>query len=33
MPLLKYLADRKLKMSAVFIFKTKGAKEDEIFNF
>ena len=29
----KYLTDRKFKMSVVFIFKIKGAKKDEIFNF
>ena len=29
----KYLTDRKLKISAVFIFKIKGAKKDKIFNF
>ena len=29
----KYLTDRKLKMSAVFIFEIKGAKKDKIFNF
>ena len=32
-PLSKYLTDRKLKISAVFIFEIKGAKEDKIFNF
>ena len=32
-PLPKYLTDRKLKMSVVFIFKIKGAKKDKIFNF
>ena len=32
-PLPKYLADRKLKMSAVFIFEIKNAKKDKIFNF
>ena len=30
---LKYLTDRKLKMSAVFIFEIKDAKKDKIFNF
>ena len=30
---LKYLTDRKLKMSAVFIFEIKDAKKDNIFNF
>ena len=29
----KYLTDRKLKMSAVFIFEIKGAKKDKVFNF
>ena len=29
----KYLTDGKLKMSAVFIFKIKGAKKDNIFSF
>ena len=29
----KYLADRKLKMPAVFIFEIKDAKKDKIFNF
>ena len=29
----KYLTDRKLKISAVFIFKIKGAKKDKISNF
>ena len=29
----KYLTDRKLKMSVVFIFEIKGAKKDNIFNF
>ena len=29
----KYLTDRKFKMSAVFVFKIKGAKKDNIFNF
>ena len=29
----KYLTDRKLKMSAVFIFETKDTKKDEIVNF
>ena len=29
----KYLPDRKLKMSAVFIFEKKSAKKDNIFNF
>ena len=32
-PLLKYLTDRKLKMSTVFIFEIKDAKKDEIFKF
>ena len=32
-PLPKYMTDRKLKMSAVFIFEIKGAKKDNIFNF
>ena len=32
-PLPKYLTDGKLKMSAVFIFDTKGTKIDKIFNF
>ena len=32
-PLPKYLTDRKLKISAVFIFEIKGAKKDKIFNF
>ena len=32
-PLPKYLTDRKFKMSAVFVFKIKGAKKDKIFNF
>ena len=27
------MTDRKLKMSAVFIFEIKGPKEDKIFNF
>ena len=27
------MTDRKLKMSAVFIFEIKGAKKDKIFNF
>ena len=31
--MLKYLTDRKLKISAVFIFEIKGAKKDKIFNF
>ena len=31
-PLLKYLTDRKLKMSA-FIFEIKDAKKTKIFNF
>ena len=30
---LKYLTDRKLKMSAVFIFEIKGTKKDNILNF
>ena len=29
----KYLPDRKLKMSAVFIFETKSAEKDKIFSF
>ena len=29
----KYLTDRKLKISVVFIFEIKGAKKDLIFNF
>ena len=29
----KYLTEKKLKMSALFIFEIKGAKEDKIFNF
>ena len=32
-PLLKYLTNRKLKMSTVFIFEIKGAKKGKIFNF
>ena len=32
-PLLKYLTDRKLKMSTVFIFEIKNAKNNKIFNF
>ena len=32
-PLPKYMTDRKLKMSAVFIFEIKGAKKDKIFSF
>ena len=28
-----HLTDRKLKMSAVFIYEIKGAKKDKIFNF
>ena len=28
----KYLTDRKLKVSAVFIFEIKGAKKNKIFN-
>ena len=28
-----YLTDRKLKISAVFIFEIKGAKKDKIFKF
>ena len=28
-----YLTDRKLEMSAVFIFERKGAKKNKIFNF
>ena len=30
-PLLKYLIDRKSKMSALFNFEIKGAKKDNIF--
>ena len=29
----KYLINGKLKISAVFIFETKGVKKDSIFNF
>ena len=29
----KYVTDRKLKMSVVFIFKIRDAKKDKIFNF
>ena len=29
----KYFTDRKLTMSAVFIFEIKDAKKDKIFNF
>ena len=29
----KYLTDKKLKMSAVFIFEIKDAKKDKILNF
>ena len=29
----KYFTDKKLKMSALFIFETKGAKEDKISKF
>ena len=29
----KYLTDRKLKMSAVFIIEIKDAKKDKVFNF
>ena len=29
----KFLTDRKLKMSAIFIFETKDAKKDKNFNF
>ena len=32
-PLPKYLTDRKLKISAYFIFETKDAKKDKIINF
>ena len=32
-PLPKYLTNRKLKMSAVYIFEIKGAKKDKIFHF
>ena len=32
-PLPKYLTDRKLKMSDVFILEIKGAKKDKVFNF
>ena len=32
-PLLKYLTDRKLKMSTVFIFEIKSAKNNKILNF
>ena len=32
-PLPKYVTDRKLNMSAVFIFEIKDAKKDKIFNF
>ena len=32
-PLPKYLTNRKLKMSAVYIFEIKGAKKDKIFDF
>ena len=27
------MSDRKLKMSAVFVFEIKGTKKDKIFNF
>ena len=27
------MTDRKLKMSAIFIFEIKGAKKDKLFNF
>ena len=30
---LKYLTDRKLKMSTVFILEVKGTKKDKVFNF
>ena len=30
--LIKYLTDRKLKMSPVFVFEIKDAKKDKIFN-
>ena len=29
----KYLTDRKLKMSTVFILEIEGTKKDKIFNF
>ena len=32
-PLPKYLTNRKLKMSSIFIFEIKDAKKDKIFNF
>ena len=32
-PLPQYFTDKKLKMSAVFIFEIKDAKKDKIFNF
>ena len=32
-PLPKYFTDRKLKMTAVFIFEIKDANKDNIFNF
>ena len=32
-PLSKYLTDRKLKMSAAFIFEIKDAEKDNIFSF
>ena len=31
--MLKYLTDRKLKMSTVFIFEIKGGKKNKILNF
>ena len=31
--MLKYLTDRKLKMSALFILEIKGVKKDKILNF
>ena len=31
--LLKYLTNKKFKMSVLFIFEIKGAKEDKIFKF
>ena len=32
-PLLKYLTDRKSKISAVFIFEIEVVKKDKMFNF
>ena len=32
-PLLKYRTDRKLKLSAVFIFEIKGVNKDKMFDF